>query len=160
MSLHVTQFPQLAFLQLSQVPHFFFFLLMALCWDWVNFPTMVSRLVDLLVFFIFELIFFTGDNLEDEDEDFFFLVCCDLVNRSTMESRFFVLLGFLTGQLFILELTFLARDNLDDEDFFVDVFFIGEDLLMKKDDFDDVFFGGDMMQHKTSLLSTSQLLGD
>jgi hypothetical protein len=72
--------------------------------------------------------------LEDEDEDFFFLVlmalCCALVNRSTMESSFFVLLGFLTGQLFILELTFLARDNFDDKDFFVDVFFIGGGLVI------------------------------
>jgi hypothetical protein len=151
MSLQVTQVPQLAILQLSQVPHFFFFLaLMALCWDWVNFPTMVWRLVDLHVFFILELIFFAGDNLEHED--FFFALmalCCDLVNWSTMESRFFVLLGFLTGDLFILELIFFTRDNLDDEDFFLAVFFIGDDLLMKKDDFDDVFFGDDMMQHKT-----------
>ena len=109
-------------------------------------------MVDLHVFFILELIFFAGDNLEHED--FFFALmalCCDLVNWSTMESRFFVLLGFLTGDLFILELIFFTRDNLDDEDFFLAVFFIGDDLLMKKDDFDDVFFGDDMMQHKTGL---------
>jgi hypothetical protein len=59
-----------------------------------------------------------------------------------------------------LGMTFFTRENLDDDDFFVAVFFIGDDLLMKKDDFDDVFCGYEMMQHKTSLLSTSQLLGN
>ena len=138
MSLQFTQLPQLSILQFTQLPHFFFFLaLMAHCWDLANLSMMLSRWVVLVVFinltgefFILELIFFAGDNLEEDDfflTDFFFMGD----DLSTMLSRLVVLVT-LTGEFFILELIFFAGDILKKDDFLIDdfFFFMGDDMML------------------------------
>jgi hypothetical protein len=136
MCLQLLQLPQLSILQFTQLPHFFFFLaLMAHCWDLANLSMMLSRWVVLVVFinltgefFFLELIFFAGDNLEEDNFfliDFFFMGD----DLSTMLSRLVVLVT-LTGEFFILEF-FFAGGILKKDDFLIDdFFFMGDDMML------------------------------